>query len=460
MTLEEKDPFITAYKKILSPSKTLCQKEFTHSGSTYGEIFELAAGLKKTLTRRGAEKSICLCTENKAVVAASVLASLSGACKLILPYAFSSHALMEMYDATGFDAAIADHPEEMPGVEIITPFAGNIHDLSPDYMRNPDQSFLRLFTGGSTGKPRVWSKSPRNLLAEAFYLRDKFALTNKDLFLATVPPYHIYGLLFSILVPFVSHGRVLPEIYTFPQEIISTINRHKATVLVSVPIHYRSLKVDNLSTPSLKIAFSSSGVLKRSDATHFLKKTGLGIHEIYGSTETGGVASRSIRENTDSWKPADVVSWRLSGKRLAVCSDFISREMEKDTDGFCVTGDEVQPDKNGRFILLGRADGIVKVAGKRVDLLDVQNKIQMLPTVRDTVVIALPAEKGRESVIAALVACELTEVQLRKMILEKLEPYAIPRRIKIVSSITRTATGKTDFRRVEQIFLNKKDKTV
>lgn len=157
----------------------------------------------------------------------------------------------------------------------------------------------------------------------------------------------------------------------------------------------------------------------------------MGIHKIYGSTETGGVASRSISENTDSWKPADVVSWRLSGKRLAVRSDFISREMEKDTDGFCVTGDEVQPDKNGRFILL----------------------------VRDTVVIALPAEKGRESVIAALVACELTEVQLRKMILEKLEPYAMPRRIKIVPSITRTATGKTDFRRVEQIFLNKKDKT-
>jgi len=459
MAMEEKDHFSVAYKKIFAAPKTLCQREFTFSGSTYGEIFELAAGLKKTLGRRGAEKSVCLCTENKAVIAASVLASLSGACKLILPHSFSSHALMEMYEAVGFDAAITDHPEEMPGVEIITPIAGNPDDLNPESMRNPDEPFLRLFTGGSTGKPRVWSKSPRNLLAEAYYLRDKFELTSKDLFIATVPPYHIYGLLFSILTPFLAHARVLPEIYTFPQEIISTINRHKPTVLVSVPIHYRSLKVDNLSAPSLKIAFSSSGVLNRSDATHFLKKTGLGITEIYGSTETGGIASRSISENTDSWKPADVVSWRLSGKRLAVRSDFVSSEMEKDAEGFCVTGDEVHPDKNDRFILLGRADGIVKVAGKRVDLLDVQNKIQTLPTVRDVVVIALPAEKGRESVIAALVACELTEMQLKKLILEKLEPYAMPRRIKIVSSITRTATGKIDFRRVEQNFLNEKEKT-
>ena len=458
MAIDEKDHFSSAYKKIFAPSKTLCQKEFIHSGATYGEIFELAAGLKKALSRRGAEKSVCLCTENKAVIAASVLASLSGACKLILPHSFSTHALMEMYEAVGFDAAIADHPEEMPGVEIITPLAGNIADFNPEGIRNPDEPFLRLFTGGSTGKPRVWSKSPRNLLAEAFYLRDKFDLTSKDLFIATVPPYHIYGLLFSILAPFLAHARVLPESFTFPQEIISTIARHKATVLVSVPIHYRSLKVDNLSAPSLKIAFSSSGVLNRSDATHFLKKTGLGITEIYGSTETGGIASRSISENTESWKPADVVSWRLSGKRLAVRSDFVSSEMEKDAEGFCVTGDEAQPDNNNRFLLLGRADGIVKVAGKRVDLLDVQNKIQTLPTVRDAVVIALPAEKGRESVIAALVACELSEVQLKKMILDKLEPYAMPRRIKLVSSITRTATGKIDFRRVEQIFLTDKDK--
>jgi acyl-coenzyme A synthetase/AMP-(fatty) acid ligase len=120
-----------------------------------------------------------------------------------------------------------------------------------------------------------------------------------------------------------------------------------------------------------------------------------------------------------------------------------------------VTGDEVQREKGNRFVLLGRADGIVKVAGKRVDLLDVQDKILELPTVRDAVVIAFPAEKGRESVIAALVAGNLTEIQLKKMMQEKLEPYAMPRRIKIVSSIARTDTGKIDYRRIEQLLLSK-----
>jgi hypothetical protein len=60
MAIEEKDHFITDYKKILVGSKTLYQKEFTYSGHTYGEIFELAAGIRKTLTRRG-RKSASAC---------------------------------------------------------------------------------------------------------------------------------------------------------------------------------------------------------------------------------------------------------------------------------------------------------------------------------------------------------------------------------------------------------------
>jgi acyl-coenzyme A synthetase/AMP-(fatty) acid ligase len=44
------------------------------------------------------------------------------------------------------------------------------------------------------------------------------------------------------------------------------------------------------------------------------------------------------------------------------------------------------------------------------------------------------------------------------MISEKLEPYAMPRRVKIVPSISRTAAGKVDFRRVEQAILREKDK--
>ncbi len=453
----KKDFFFNLYKKIFVPSKAVCQKDFTFSGYSYRDVFELAAGIKKTMARHGKEKTLCLCTTNKAVTAACVLASLAGSCQLILPYSLSGHALAEMYDAAGFDFVVADRPEEIPaGVEIITPVAAAMENIKPELIRDPDKPFLRLFTGGSTGKPKCWSKTPRNLLSEAFYLQKNFALSDKDIFAATIPPYHIYGLLFSVLVPFVAHARVLPDIYTFPQEIISTINKHKASVLVSVPVHYRVLKVDNLSVPSLKIAFSSAGVLNRSDGLHFLKKTGVGITEIYGSTETGGIATRCIGEYTDRWKVFDVVLWKLADGRLSVKSDFASLEMERDADGFCITGDEAREEQDNRFVLLGRADGIVKVAGKRVDLLDIQNKIKTLPTVNDVVVLSLPTEKGRENEVAAVIACDLTETHVKKLLMDMLEPYAVPRRVKIVSSITRSATGKIERRRIEQLFVDNK----
>jgi len=457
MTDAKKYSFIKLYEKIMTPSKSVCRKEYTFSGYSYGDVYALAVGIKKTLSRRDGKKILCLCTENKAVTAACVLASLAGSCKLILPYSFSAHAMAEMYYATGFNLAIADHPEEMPaGVEIITPLPDAPEKINSSMTCNPDEPFLSLFTGGSTGKPKIWSKSPRNLFAEAFYLKRKFALSDKDLFVATVPPYHIYGLLFSVLVPFASHARVLPDIYTFPQEIISVINKHNASVLVSVPIHYRVLKVDNLSAPSLNVAFSSAGALDSSDSLYFYKKTGLEITEIYGSTETGGVASRNVSEQTDSWKPFDIVSCKLKDKRLLVKSDFTSPEMEQDKEGFSLTGDEVRKEKGNRFILLGRADGVVKVAGKRVDLLDVQNKIKRLSTVSDAFVLALPTEKGRESVVAAVVACDLTQTHLKKLLMDILEPYAVPRRVKIVSSIARTSTGKIDRRSIEKFFLSLK----
>jgi acyl-coenzyme A synthetase/AMP-(fatty) acid ligase len=454
MTAVKKNSFDVLYKNIPALSGKVSRKEFTLSGYTYDDVFALAAGLKKKLAKRTGDKMLCLGTANKAVTAASILAALNGACQLILPHSFSVRALTEMSEATGFQFAIADRPEEMPvGVDIITPSPADPGEIIPERLINPDKPFLRLFTGGSTGKPSVWSKSPRNLLTEALYLKEKYALCENDLFVATVPPYHIYGLLFSVLIPFASRACVLPDIYTFPQEIISTVNKHKASVLISVPIHYRALKVDNLSLPSLKAAFSSAGALDRSDGLYFYKKTGLGITEIYGSTETGGIASRCVSDKTEQWKAFDIVSWKLTGGRLSVKSDFTSPEMKRDQEGFCLTGDEAREEKENCFVLLGRADGIVKVAGKRVDLLEVQNKIKALPNIRDAYVMALPTDKGRESVVVAVVACSLKETLLRKLLMDKLEPYAVPRRVKIVPSISRTATGKIDRRRVEKLFL-------
>ena len=398
---------------------------------------------------------MCLCAENKAVIAAALLAGLSGAPPLVLPYAHSPQVLAEMHGSTGFEIAVTDTQRELPArVKTIFPehCRGNVSNLSCERPVGPDVELLRLYTGGSTGKPMIWSKTVKNLFAEAIYLSRKFDVSHGDRFVATVSPYHIYGLLFSVVIPFVSSASVLGDVYSFPHQIISAIKDGSATVLVSVPMHYGVLRGHSVSGSSLRIAFSSAGVLDKVDGDEFYRRTGVGVMEIYGSTETGGIASRCRAKGESAFTPFDNIDWKIVDERLHVRSDFVSPEIERAPDGFVVTCDRARRHDDNSFLLLGRSDAIIKVGGKRVDLEEVRSKLNELPGVRDCVVISLPVHSGRENAIAALIEGNLDKADLRLSLSHVLEPYALPRSIKIVDNMPHTATGKYDRNTIEQMF--------
>ncbi|MCX5843613.1 MAG: acyl-CoA synthetase, partial [Deltaproteobacteria bacterium] len=263
-------------------------------------------------------------------------------------------------------------------------------------------------------------------------------------------------LLFSVLIPFVSSARVLDGVYTFPGEILRTAAEHRASILVSVPIHYRILKSDDLQQHNFRMAFSSAGVLDKGDAAYFHEKTGLDIIEIYGSTETGGVATRRRLRDGESWRPLDTVAWKVLDERLRVKSDFISPTLPRDAEGFFVTADCAEADGIQSFILQGRADDIIKIGGKRVDLASVQAKIKRIPGVRDAVVVSLPTGKGRQNELAALVATDIDALQLRKHIAAVSELYAVPKRIIVTKEIPVTSTGKYDRAGIERLLAQRK----
>jgi len=433
------------------------EKEFILSEYTYREIYALAAGIRNTLSQGKDRDAVCLCTENKGLIAASVLASLACESVLILPYALSRQALREVRDETGFTKAITDMPEKLPpGTEALSlsPCTGS--DMSLEYCRNPDSAVLKLFTGGSTGKPRLWSKTAHILFSEAACLRKKLKISENDRVIATVPPYHIYGLFLSVLVPFISSASVGAGIYVFPHEILSVME--KASVLVSVPVHYRLLNrsgIPCLTKYSLRAATSSAAFLDKKDSFDFYERTGIGIAEIYGSTETGGIAVRCQARNEKAFIPFDIVDWKIRDKRLAVRSELISPELRKNTDGFFMTGDRAARHDDNSFLLMGREDGIVKVGGKRTDLNEIQDKLKSIPGVRDAVVISIPVTGGRENKIAALVEGNTDASRIRDIISGMVEPYAMPRHIRVVDHIPVTPTGKYDRKTIAKLCLGK-----
>ena len=142
------------------------------------------------------------------------------------------------------------------------------------------------------------------------------------------------------------------------------------------------------------MAFSSAGALAPEDGDSFTRQTQTPLTEIYGSTETGGIAGRCRSRGEEGFVPFSTIDWKVEEERLRVRSDFISAQLPIDAQGYFTTPDRVQARGNG-FLVKGRADQVIKVGGKRVDMARVREVLTGLDGVRDAFVTAIPLSSGR-----------------------------------------------------------------
>lgn len=425
------------------------QQDFTCHGATFADVYAMAGQLYTDFSRgdgrEGSIAPVCLATEDRSVIAAALLAAMASSTVLALPHSFSKTALQQMQEATGFTTAVVDGERALPkNTHLLFSRAGKGDASLPQLSPKPDARLLQLFTGGSTGTPQIWSKTAANLFGEARFMAERYQISAKDTIVATVPPSHIYGLLFSVVIPLVVGANVLAETPSFPAEIEECVQRELGTLLVSVPAHYRVLNGRHLH-PSLRLAFSSAGMLDLGDNEGFCRSNDAGIVEVYGSTETGGLATRNRSQGEDFFQPLEQVTWKVKEERLFVQSPFLSPDLVKDEDGFFLSGDRVQRQGDKSISLHGRADAVTKVGGERVDLDEVRDVLQKVSGVRECVVVALEDKTGRGNRIAALVRGDAADLNaIQKSIALFLEPAALPKRIRIVSEIPVTANGKYD----------------
>jgi acyl-coenzyme A synthetase/AMP-(fatty) acid ligase len=426
------------------------------------------------LTSAGPRPCICVASEDRFEVAAAAMAAVTGAIEVVFPAALSPEALLASHESRRFShwlgpvewqSALAglaaesrgeppssarrepsrEGMETLPGFPFQRvadalppprPFDGPWGDLAADCI------FLQ--TGGTTGQPRLWRKTAVNLLDEAMRHAHALQVETGDLILATVTPHHIYGLLFSVLLPLVSGATVERASHFFPQEITRRIETTAATILVSTPAHLRTLSASLTSRHQLRLVLSSGAPLSAADAAAFHARTGIWPLEVYGSTETGGIAVRRQDVADAPWAPLPEVTCRVDGDVLCVRSPFVSPDAEEDRDGFFRTADRAQERPDGRFDLLGRVDGVVKVGGKRVALPDIEKIIAALDRVQDAVVMALSSKSGRGQEIVALVASNRSAGDITRELREKLPSPSWPRRLRCVPAIPTTSAGKRD----------------
>jgi acyl-coenzyme A synthetase/AMP-(fatty) acid ligase len=423
-------------------------REFITGGARFGDVYTMASSFCTQFAEvENRDVPICLAAEDRAVIAAALLAALASGRVLVLPHSFSARALRQMQDLTGFTAAIVDVERQLSyGTQMLTAESVGAAQPLPHTDCSADAELLQLFTGGSTGAPKIWSKTAANLFGEALFMASRYEICDQDRIAATITPYHIYGLLFSVVIPLVASAAVLAETPSFPSEIRDCVQKESVTILAGVPAHYRALR-GRETGPSLRLAFSSAGMLAEEDNESFCANNSAGIVEVYGSTETGGLATRNRSRGEHYFSPLESVQWQIREKRLYVRSPFISPDVPVDEDGWFLSGDKVrlQGEENSMFSLHGRADAITKVGGERVDLDEIRDLLQKMEEVEECVVVPLADKTGRGTRIAALVRGESIDLEQIKHILSvSLEPAALPKIIKSVPRIPVSPNGKYD----------------
>ncbi|MFV8782823.1 AMP-binding protein [Microbulbifer sp. SA54] len=325
---------------------------------------------------------------------------------------------------------------------------------------------LQLFTSGSSGEPQRIGKTLPQLVEEISAQEQHWGATAKDAcVLATVSHQHIYGLLFKVLWPVFSGRPFVARTYVDVAALLRDVEPFAPAIWVASPAQ---LSRRNESWPweqaqKLAAIFSSGGPLATEDAAAIAGLTGRWPTEIYGSTETGGIAWRQQNDGNRWWTP-------LRGVTVGVDSDgLLQIKSPWIPDGFS-SQDRVRQ-QGVQFELLGRADQIAKIEEKRISLSLVERLLMNNPLVSEAKVLVLPkgTERSRDLLGALVVLSEsgTTQLldtgkstlvrQLRHWLAPDLDGVALPRSWRFVTAIPVNQQGKSPRELLMQPFESNSD---
>lgn len=322
-----------------------------------------------------------------------------------------------------------------------------------------------LFTSGSTGLPKKIEKRLSQIDCELQTLEALWGgEVAEAVFLSTVSHQHIYGLLFRVLWPLCSGKIFDTRLYNYPSDLAEAMGHCERAVLISSPSHLNRLpELMDLGAQKSRIAalFSSGGPLSHHAAIALGQALGRAPWEVFGSTETGGVAYRCQDERVDSklWKAFSGLKFRIeSSGKLALRSPYLEEDSWYEMEDLARGADD------DLFELLGRADSVVKVEGKRVSLKEIETRLAMSGWVADVRALLITESRAYIAVVLALspegmtFVHEQSEAALKTALKQELSAYfervLLPRKWRIVLQMPVNHQGKTTRKDLEALFLD------
>ena len=303
-----------------------------------------------------------------------------------------------------------------------------------------DQLVALVFTSGSTGVPVPHPKSWGRLVCCVRVEAERMALTAGGPYtiVATVPAQHMYGFESSVLVALQSGNALCAERPFYPADIASALAAAPAPrVLVSTPIHLRALIAAHIALPPTILILSATAPLDESLAREVEARYGAPLLEVYGSTETGQIASRRTTQ-TAEWQLWPGVTIRLREGQAWIEGGHV--------EAATPMGDILEVTGIDRFLLQGRTADQVNIAGKRSSLSYLNHQLTSIPGVLDGAFFLRhgtpSAEIGIMRLGALVVAPSLDAKMITRQLRERVDPAFLPRPLLLVPEIQRNATGK------------------
>lgn len=306
---------------------------------------------------------------------------------------------------------------------------------------------LLFFTSGSSGFPLGAFKSKKNLEEEVLVLKKMIQKRKIKKVIVTVPFVHIYGVLAGLLLPFYLDDITLVVKEDFlPYELAEEASSGEC-LIVTTPVFIKALgRLEEDKDLSSSIFFSSTGPLHNDDINVVEQKYKTTIMQLFGSTETGGIAYKF--GSSSQWTPLENVTIESKNEKLCVTSPFVSNFILGDNIKRLIlpfqTEDIIEADSNG-FTLLGRSNKIIKIAGKRIAAQAIEKILETIPDIKKAVVSLVYKKdllRSEQILIRLESSVTIKKVTIKKKLNESYGVLTIPFTVEYVEKINISAMGK------------------
>lgn len=359
-------------------------------------------------------------------------------------------------------------------------YAGLADETTTLTLPDRDDLSLILFTTGTTGAPKGITLRHRADVAVAENIRCGVEMPDGNVEVCPMPLNHSAGLRRYFSNMLAGGAFVILDGLLAVRRFFEAIDAYGATSCAlspaALPLLFK-LTGERLAEYDGKLQFISFGSapFAQSDREKLISMLPhTRIYDLYGSTEAGvscvllasgaEAAPRCIgrpsvnaqlklldRDGAEKAATADDPALLAWGGAMLADGYWGDDALTARTfsGGFVRTNDLGYVDESGRVFLLGRADDVVNVGGRKVSPGEVEEEAKRLPGVADCACIGVPDELSGEALALFYEGEKLDERLVRDHLRRSLEPYKLPARIEWMNALPRTYNGKLDRKKLK-----------